>query len=281
MSGAIDFISLSGFYDAIRSPSEKMIAILEQIQNETDKTKKAKLKESLYSFTPCVHVKDKRRYTDIIRFTGIAVLDFDKIDNPYEFKEFLFNTYISIMACWISPSKKGVKAFVKIPVVNNVSQFKKYFYGIADEMEKYNGFDGTSQNAVLPLFIGYDKDILIRSDYIAWSIKGNKLNSFDSTPTIDTKDINPTSKQSEWVINWYKDKINSINIDGHPQVRDNSLSLGGYVGGGYLSQIEAESLAENLISQNSYLKKGTNGYIKTAKEFIRNGMNKPLKFKEY
>jgi len=35
-------------------------------------------------------------------------------------------------------------------------------------MEVYNGFDPTTQNASLLLFIGWDKDILIRKDYSTW-----------------------------------------------------------------------------------------------------------------
>ncbi len=78
--------------------------------------------------------------------------------------------------------------------------------------------------------------------------------------------------------NWYSKVINSITNDGHPQVRDNSVTLGGYVGGGYLSMFDAISLAESLISQNGYLQKGITGYQKTARQSIQLGSSKPLKF---
>lgn len=277
----LGFISLDLFLNKIKNPSNKTISVLSEIekaQKDGNKEKKAVLKQSLYAFTPAAIFNKRRAYSDIISFTGLAVLDFDKINYVTEFKEYLFNTYKSIIACWISPSKKGVKAFVKIPIADNIEQFKEYFYGIASEMQIYNGFDSTSQNASLLMFISYDKNILIRNDYTVWTIKGEKKNEFSKSKPIKPLNFNPTNKQSEWVVNWYKGVINNISDEGHPQVRDNSVTLGGYVSSGFLSYTEAISLAEYLIYSNSYLQKGPAGYLKTAIQSINLGMTKPLKF---
>jgi hypothetical protein len=276
------FITLDKFLESIRNPKDSTKELLAQIQkaaSEGNDKLKTELKEHLYAFTPAVNVSDFRRYESITSYTGLCVLDFDKISNALEFKEFLFNEYKSIIAAWLSPSRKGVKALVKIPIVKTKPEFKEYSFGLSAEMEVYNGFDIAVNNAVLLLFIGWDKDILIRENSETWKQKGIKLSEFDKAPIISKPlNITITSKQSEWVVNWYKETINSINGNGHPQLRDNSVSLGGYVSGGYLSYYDALNLSENLIRSNSYLQKGISGYCKTAKQSIELGMKKPLTF---
>jgi len=267
--------------EKIRNPKDSVKDLLIEIQeasNNGDSIKKAELKKNLFAFTPCVNVKKRRAYSDIINFTGLAVLDFDKIDNATEFKTFLFETYSSIIAAWLSPSKKGIKALVKIPEVDSIDEFKSYFYGIAEQMQNFNGFDITSQNSVLLLFIGFDPDILIREDYTEWMVKGVKVNEFSKSKPVVRYDITTTDNQKQWVVNWYSDKMNAINTEAHPQVRDNSVALGGYVAAGYITEYEAISLSEYLISINGYMKKGVSGYQKTANQSIRYGQQKPLYF---
>lgn len=275
-------ISLSRFFQSIKNPKPKVKELLNEIQKAAkngDIKLKTKLKEGLYSFTPPVVVVGRRKYEYVKEYTGLVVLDFDKIDNSIEFKEYLFNEYKHIISAWLSPSRKGVKALVRIPIVKNKQEFKDYSYGISAEMEIYKGFDIVCNNAVLPMFIGYDENILIRYNPETWTKKGKKVSDFDKSLVKEfKKPVNITSAQTEWVINWYSEKIKYINDNGHPQVRDNSVTLGGYVGSGYISLFDAISLSESLISQNSYLQKGIIGYQKTARQSIHLGITKPLKF---
>ncbi len=276
----LGFVELEQFINSIRNPKKDMKKIMLKIQDAVkneDKKLKSELKTHLFGFTPCVHVTDRRAYSDIINFTGLTVLDFDKIDYAIEFKSFLFNTYSSVISAWVSPSGRGVKALVKIPIVETIEEYKSYFYGLASEMEIYKGFDATTQNAVLLLFMGWDEDILVRDDYTTWNIKGSKRNDFANSPPINLN-IKIKDGQGRWVVDWFKKKINSINDNGHPQLRDNSVSLGGYVGSGYLSYIDAINLVNNLIESNTYLQKGVSGYKKTAKQAIEIGITKPLEF---
>lgn len=281
-SGAKGFISLTQFLATIRSPKQETKDLLEKIQqasNNGDIKLKSDLKKHLHSFTPDVIVKEKRKYEDVVSYTGLCVLDFDKIDNPIGFKEFLFNEYKCIIAAWLSPSKKGIKALVKIPIVKTKEEFKKYSYGLSAEMQIYKGFDIVVNNAVLLLFIGWDENILIRNNPETWIKEGRKVNDFDTSKIKEFRPSNEiTSAQSGWVINMVRDKVNSIFDNGHPVIRGTSVTLGGYVSGGYLSEYDAINLMESLISQNSYLQKGVSGYCKTARQSIRLGMTKPLYF---
>ena len=269
------YVSLKGFLNSLKYPKPQMKELLDRISKSSGE-EKSNLKTKLFSFTPCVIIKDRRAYSDILSFTGLTVLDFDKIDYAEEFKHYLFETYGSIIAAWVSPSGKGVKAFVKIPIVKSIDEYKKYFYGLASEMEIYKGFDGTTQNAVLPLFIGHDPELLMRDNYTEWNITGSKKGSFDPPKQI----VAPASSVSktQWVIDWYTQRISDIVDNGHPQLISNSLTLGGYVGGGLIDYQDAISLSHRCISLNSYLQKGVSGYIKTAESAIKLGTTKPLTF---
>lgn len=279
----VGFITLDRMFESIRNPKPEMKELLTKIQNASNEGNielKTKLKENLYAFTPAVIVEGSRKYDNVKKYTGLAVLDFDKIDNAIEFKKYLFNEYPQIIASWLSPSKKGVKGIVKIPEAKNKQEFKSYTFGISAEMEIYKGFDIAINNAVLLMFIGWDENILIRDNPETWTRKGIKINDFENTSPKPVMNIHSTDKQKEWVVNWYTNKINAIIDNGHPQLRDNSVSLGGYVGAGYISLFEAISLSEYLIANNPYLKKGVPGYQKTAKQSINLGLSKPLYFNE-
>lgn len=276
------FITLDRFLQSIKNPKEEtrqLLKKIEQAAKNNDIKLKSELKKHLYAFTPDVVVKKRRTYEDVIKYTGLLVLDFDKINNSINFKEYLFNTYSCVIAAWISPSKKGVKALVKIPIVKTKKEFKSYSWGLSAEMEVYKGFDLVVNNAVLLLFIGYDKDILIRNNPDTWTKKGIQINSFDLSKVKDFKpNDNITDKQSLWVIDWFKKGINSIYDNGHPTLRSYCVALGGYSSGGYISLFDAINLAESQVTQNSYLQKGISGYQKTAKQSIIFGTSKPLTF---
>lgn len=271
------WVTINQFIQANLNPKAGVIKLFNAIQKageEGNKEEKARLKEKLYSFTPCVNVSVSRKYADITSFTGLMVLDFDKIDNAVDFKEYLFNEYRFIYLCWISPSKKGVKALVQIPEVKTTDEFKSYYYGIAEEMEQYNGFDSSGQNCVLPLFQSMDREMLINPFPFKWIDKGYKKNNFTTAAPIV---VNYQGTDKEGIIlKMARTGINKIISDGHPQLRSSCLALGGYVGSGYIDFSTILGEVYNLIESNSYLQKGIPGYKKTAKTFLELGISKPL-----
>jgi hypothetical protein len=276
-STPLGYVTIEQFIKANKKPKPETVELFKKIaecEASGDKEQKARLKENLFSFTPCVNVSHKRQYKDIISFTGLLVLDFDHIDNAPEFKEFLFNEYRFIYLCWLSPSKKGVKALVPFPIVQTVQDFKSYYYGISEEMEQYNGFDKSGQNCVLPLFQSYDPDMFINPFPFKWTDKGFKMNDFEATkpqPVIYTGE-----KKEAIIIKMINTGINKIVDNGHPQLRSVCLAIGGYVVSGYIDFSTALNQVNYCIDTNGYLKKGIPGYKKTAKEFLNLGMSKPL-----
>ena len=241
-----------------------------------DKEKKRLKQKYLCFFTPCAVVEPTRSYENIKRFTGILVLDFDKIENAPEFKQYLFETYRCIIACWLSPTRKGVKALVRIPVVQTVDEFKEYYFGIETEMEQFNGYDPSCQNCVLPLFQSYDPDLLDRQDAETWTIKGSKRNAKPLTPALPAPIVDVTDKDKRTIIKIIDTAFNNITDTGHPVLRSLCLTIGGYVATGYIDEYDAIDYINHKIENHHYLSKGIYGYQKTARWAIQEGKRNPL-----
>lgn len=266
-------VNLSQFFQAIKNPKPHIREIFQKIKQadkDGNNELKAQLKTSLYSFTPCVLINDRRCYADIKEFTGLMMLDFDKIDNAQEFKEFLFNTYPFVIAAWLSASGRGVRALVNIPIVKSIEEFKSYFHGIRHyEMDQYNGFDIAPQNCVLPLFLSYDPDIYYGDTSEVWDQKYNP----PIPPPIPHIVSEENPSRVEKII---KSAIDKIHDNGHPQLRAASFVLGGYVGSGAIDQSHAVELINSLIHSNSYLSIKPEVYKRTAKTMIEKGIEKPV-----
>lgn len=277
-------VNLHEMLRANRNPSERLKRIFSLIKIAEDygnAKRKASLKQNnLFYFTPCVVSNGQgRKYSDIVAFTGYLVLDFDHIDNAQAFKYYLFGKYSCIIAGWLSPSKRGVKFIVKIPIVKTTDEFKSYFYGLAIEMQAFKGFDGSSQNCFLPLFLSYDEDLLFREDATEWTIKGKKINEFQASDVQAVK-VQTGEGDLARVQKIIVGLVDRIIDNGHPQIRAAAVTLGGYIASGYIDQHEGESFIYSLIQNNSYLHKGVEGYQKTAKTAIQTGMNSQLFLKQ-
>lgn len=268
----IGSITLDRFIQVIKNPKPETKHIFEQIkiaQENNDMALKQQLKTKLYYFTPCVFIEGKRNYENIKNFTGLLILDFDKIDNAIELKEFLFNNYDFIICTWLSASKHGVRALVSIPVCSNVGEFKEYYNGIEALFKDYKGFDTAVKNCVLPLFLSYDENILYREKYSTWTKRIIPI----IAPPIKQYIITDKTNLVEHIC---KVAIDKIVDNGHPQLRACAFALGGYVGANYIDKSDAISIINNLIDSNKYLSQKSNVYKKTAETMINKGILTPL-----
>lgn len=275
---ALGNLDLDAMLNKIAQPNEATIDIYERIKLATiakDEKLRAALKSKLYYFTPAVYLHGGRGYCNIKHWTGLMPLDFDKIDNAPEFRDYLFTEYPYIIASWLSSSKRGVRALVNIPACNTTEEYKSYFYGVRGALGIYNGFDNAPKNCVLPLYLSYDADLKRRNDAILWDVKGTDPKDWDNIETTFVPE-QATDKHLRQVIGITTSGIDKIVDNGHPQLRGVATALGGYVQGGYISQHEAEDLMINLIQNNSYLSQKPRVYVKTAKEMIQFGRQKPL-----
>ena len=266
-------VTLEYLINAIRTPKKDIRNVFEEIriaEECKDMATKQALKSKLYSFTPCVFVNGPRKYANIQHWTGLLVLDFDHLatDVAVEFKEYLFNEYKCIITAWLSASRHGVRALVKIPVCTSVDEFKHYFAGIERHLNCYNGFDTAPKNCILPMFISYDADILHRTDAQTWSTKHIEI----IPPPVKQYIVDDKTSVIEKII---AKRINTITDTGHIILRATSYLLGGYVGANYIDYNDAISLINNLIDSQSYLSKKPDVYKTTAKQMVDKGLNFP------
>jgi hypothetical protein len=266
-------VTLEYFINAIRNPKIDIKHIFESIriaEEVGDMATKQALKSKLYSFTPCVYVQGARKYENIKHWTGLLVLDFDHLEVDYavEFKSYLFDEYKFIIAAWLSASRHGVRALVKIPQAQSVDEFKQYFAAIERHLNCYNGFDKAPKNCILPLFFSYDAEILYRDNAQTWDEKYIE----PIPPPVKQYIINDKTSVIERII---ANRINTITDTGHIILRATSYLLGGYVGANYIDYNDAITLINRLIDSQSYLSKKPDVYKKTAKTMIDKGINFP------
>jgi len=283
-SKARGLIELEDFIDLHKKPTSKTLKIIEDINKARVmglKEVKNDLKQQLTTFTPGVFIRkgERRRYDNIVKFTGLMQIDLDKIPTYQEtldLKEHIFHSHEEIICIYFSPSGYGLKALMKINQPKNIEQYRLIHNSVANAFEQYEYFDLATKNAILPLFLSVDTEIMYRSfdkalewkDELEVVIKYEELNDI---PKIVKKEGFNYNK----VLRITTDRINGIIDNGHPQVRSTALVLGSRVGAGYISEFEATSLIENLIKNNNYLKKGIKGYVSTAIWGIKNGATNP------
>lgn len=280
--------TLRDFVESIRNPKEEIIKVFNQIAKYAelgDLENKNKLKQTrLFYVTPSVITNGNgRSYSDVESYNPLMVVEFDKISFAKELKEYLFNICKSVVAAFLSPSKTGCKFIVRIPDVEDAFDYKEYFCGIACHLDKIKGFDIANYNPLLPLFISWDPDILVRENPATWSGRGEKIScfpradlGFKSIDVSNVTDINPK------VIMLVKDRIrnliSAINVDGHSRIRSISLVAGGFVAYGYLPEIDMWDIIRDSIESNLDMYKNKRHYLNTAMHFLKKGQSSPLKF---
>lgn len=262
---------------SIESPKGDMRKTFELLRTTDDKALRSELKKKLFALTPAVVVGEKRAYAHIKHFTGLMPIDFDNLstDEAQNIKTHLTKECPFTIAIWLSPSGAGVRALVKIPIVQTVEQYKELFHGFERScFGGFKGFDIAPQNPVLPMFLSYDPQIQV--------IHPDDVKTWESTykpkptqPKITYKSDDLSGK----VYNIISKIIDNIDDNGHPQVRAASYALGGYVGAGYIGYNSAINMIDQLIDSNHYLTtkhSSSTGYKKTAKQMIDKGFNFPL-----
>lgn len=274
-------VSLRQFLEVHRNPKPKTVTVIEQIK-VASKNNDLKLKDSLkqnnlYSFVPSVKLDGNGRgIVNILDYNPIMMVEFDKIDHAKELKERLFNNLKSVIASWISPSGRGVKFLIRIPKPSSTEEYKQYFCGLAYHLSKYEGFDGVNYNIVLPLFLSYDRDILVREDAEEWTQRGGKINAFKpfSGEVEIPGDIDEETK--EIIIDKISYLINNIDDNAHPRLISIAVLFGGWCSNYGFPIEEARELLCDLISVNNYMSKNINSYCRTAREFLEKGLSSPI-----
>ena len=155
--------SIFKVFDSIKNGTYK-----NQISNlraEFDEKKQAKIKEALINFTP-TGTFVTRNNQSLKTSSGLACVDFDKLENPekaLELKEKL-NQDKYTFSSFISGRAKGVKVFVKIPLVDNQEDYSDYYVKIQEHFNQYHPTDGAYKSIQMPCSVSFDEDLFINEN---------------------------------------------------------------------------------------------------------------------
>lgn len=287
----IGYVSLDYFLESHKNPKSSVVEVFKQIEDASkrgdDKTKETLKQTKLFYFTPSVNVT-RRDYSNIQSFNPILVAEYDKVGEgaANKLKKAIFNRFKSCICAYLSPSKQGVKFLFKIPIVKSVEEYKEYFYGLAYYLKQVSGFDMSNQNPVLPLFLSYDFDMLIRDEEEIedWDTRGFRLDSFKLAENLEDyqprEDVTEEERSRvEYIVRYLIKKCDEEQV-GHPNVRSAGLVAGGYVGAGYFSEDEIYEILEDEILASEYLSKGVSGYLKTVRDMIVKGTLAPIELED-
>jgi hypothetical protein len=137
--------------------------IIDEIRNSGSKEEADLIKRNL----PCILFSGEfkeRNKNGLISHSGMMVVDFDKYPSDTEMYDHLhlLKQNKTFLTLFISPSGKGIKGVVKIPVSDKHSH-EKYFKEFAKEFN-YDYFDKSNCNVDRVCFESYDPDIYINYD---------------------------------------------------------------------------------------------------------------------
>lgn len=278
-------VTMEQFIEANRNPKDSVRELFKKIQMAGDKEKQ-ELKQQLFYFTPCIHTDGLgRSYSNITSFSGLLCLEFDKIPEfAFELRDWIFDNFEECVCAYISPSGKGTKTLWKIPVVDNVDSFKEYFYGISHRFSRIVGYDPSSQNPSLPLYLSWDKDLKYRpyDEAKTWTVRGGKVNEFkpfegtvEPLEIIEDKDIDRIYRAIDQTFA----KIDREQT-AHFLLRNLSLWIGGLCGYGYVTVGEVYSYMCDKVLDSQYARKNSEGYKTTIFDFLNKGSKSPIKLEE-
>jgi hypothetical protein len=118
--------------------------------------------------------------------------------------------------------------------------------------------------------------MMYHSDPETWTVKGKKKNDFTDVPSTPVIDFEPTTSDTERVIQIIKTGIQNITDWGHPPLRGLCLAVGGYVAAGYIDVFQARDLIFNLIDNHNYLRQKSRTYKQTVIWALDAGKSKPI-----
>ena len=149
-----------------------------------------------------------RQADKLIKSSGLATLDYDHVENLSELIESI-NKDEYTFSSFISPSGDGLKVLVKVPPVDNDTQYKEYYSELSKHYSKYGEVDPANSDISRLCFLSYDEDLYLNSDSVLFTDKFVKPERQISEPTnIPITDQNEIAERLE---KWNKKRYSGTN----------------------------------------------------------------------
>ena len=213
---------------------------IHRIRHEQDSKQRSKLKERLPSI--CFSGEFKTRHdSQIVKHSGLVVLDFDHID--ISFKEKIIQDPYTF-AAFISPSGDGLKVLVRIPP--EIENHEAYYMGILKYCEDndYPKLDTTSRNLSRVCYISYDPDLYLNPDSEVFKemVRDEKPKGRNLQRRAQRTDYTKMDVACGMI-------RNSADGEKHHQLVRAARLVGGFIAGGLVEEPEAIRILELEINQ--------------------------------
>ena len=205
---------------------------------------------------------DKRGNQHLKVGSGLAVLDFDAVENIESLKGKLKNDPY-IYAFFLSPSGDGIKALIKIPVVRNDEQFKEYFLAI---QKRYPELDSSGKDVARSCFFSYDPELYVNKKAITFQEKvvAERVEVKKTITTDWSKMSIPLNKIAQ-----------SVEGERHNILLKMANLVGEYVKQGKVGMEEAKRLLQQEFEKRP--PDGHYDYKKTISDGIENSIKTPMR----
>lgn len=272
-------ITLRQLINAIISPKPEMIEAFKLIQEagaRGDKAEKDRLKaEKLFFTTPSAIFDPIRNYDSIVSFLPFAVFEYDDIPHAEELRDYIFEKRKDCIFAFTSPSLTGTKFIFHTETPTSISHYKALWFGIAHDLDKFINLDLSNERCTQPLYNSYDPNAKFREDAVQSTVKGYKENAF--VPFVGEVEIpeEVNEEDVEECLKLISHLIDRIVDSAHNQVLSAAFLSGGLVSFYGINQDEMWNLLEERVRDNQYMKKGTEGYLKSAQTMFNKGIQNP------
>jgi len=188
---------------------------IEAIRLTQSKIEKDELKKKLTS-TTFGGTFEKRSKNGLIKASGFMIIDFDKLIEPSIFRDDL-QLNDTIYSAWISPTGTGVKALVKIPIVNSNDQYASYYNAFVNALN-CDEVDKSGKDISRLCFDSYDPNLWINDNSKIWT----DFDVFElEKPIINHEIVTVPCTDSDEIVRrllkWFEKKYN-------PSERNNSIN---------------------------------------------------------
>lgn len=106
---------------------------------------------------------------NLIDFSGFASLDYDKVFDGFDTLIKKVNKDEHTFASFITPSGVGLKVLVKIPFVDNDSDYKSFYFELQKRYDKYAKTDESTKDISRASFVSYDPDLYVNNDSLMFT----------------------------------------------------------------------------------------------------------------
>lgn len=106
---------------------------------------------------------------NLIDFSGFASLDYDKVYNGFDELISKVNQDKYTFASFITPSGIGLKVLVKIPFVDNDSDYKSFYSELQKRYNTYHATDDSTKDISRASFVSYDPDLYVNNDSLMFT----------------------------------------------------------------------------------------------------------------